>query len=556
MNMRKSAAIAAFLMVAAALSACSPDRGSDSGDGGADGTKEEASGNMTPAGTFPIVKEKETIKVLVAGNNLIEDFNTNAFTKWAEEQTNIHIEWDVAPAASLSEKLNLVLASGDYPDVIMNFGISPTQQLIYGQQGVFLPLNDLIEKYGVETKKLFERYPEIKRAISAPDGKIYALPRINENYHDLMNQKMWIYTPWLDKLGLKMPTTTDEFLEVLRAFKTRDPNGNGKADEIPLGGAKEASHQMIRFLMNAFIFNNETTANRMLFTEDGKIDVNYNKPEWRQGLEYMNKLYAEGLIAPESFTQDRSQLKQMAEKEVPILGAATANIIQDMTNIAGKWGRWKEYKTVPPLKGPGGLQITPYNAYPFARGVFVITNKARNPEAALRWADAMYREDFTLRSVHGVPGVDWDQAAPGEIGVNGEPAKWKKLTPFGVVQNQHWYQSTTTLQDIALRGSLYTDPDKDAEGMLWEETRKNYDPYKAKPEDIVPPLFFTEQQATELADLEKTINDYVGQMTVRFITGHAEIGKQWDTYVSTLDNMGLKRMLQIYNDAYVAQYKK
>ncbi|TDF97481.1 ABC transporter substrate-binding protein [Paenibacillus piri] len=547
-----SKGLAILLTAGIGLTGCTS---ADGQDGASADSGSQPAADATAPGSFPIVKDKVTLKVLVTGNSLIEDMNTNAFTKWLEEKTNVHIEWEVAPASNPNEKLNLVLASGDYPDVIMNFGISPTQQLIYGQQGVFMPLNELIEKYGVETKKLFERYPNIKKAISAPDGKIYSLPRINENYHDLMNQKMWIYTPWLDKLGLKMPTTTEEFYQVLKAFKTQDPNGNGIADEIPLAGAKEKAHQPIRFLMNAFQLDNETTSNRLIF-KDGKIDVAYNKPGWKEGVAYMHKLYAEGLIAPEIYTQDRAQLKQMTEKQDAIVGTATANIIQDMTNIAGKLNRWKDYKTVPPLKGPNGLQITPYNPYPFATGVFVITRNCKNPEIALRWADAMYNEEFTLRSVHGEPGVDWDKAAPGEIGVNGKPAKWKKLMPFGIVQNKHWYQSTTTLQDLELRGSLYADPNIDAEKTLWDETLKNYDSYKAKVEDMVPPIFFTEQQASELADLEKTVNDYVEQMTTRFVTGNVSIDSQWDVYVKTLENMNLKRMLEIYNEAYTQQYKK
>ncbi len=80
-----------------------------------------------------------------------------------------------------------------------------------------------------------------KDLITAPDGNIYALPQVNECYHCMYQQRMWIYKPWLDKLGLKMPTTTDEFYEVLKAFKTKDPNGNGKADEIPLSGSIQAS---------------------------------------------------------------------------------------------------------------------------------------------------------------------------------------------------------------------------------------------------------------------------------------------------------------------------
>src|SRR5690606_29174263 len=110
---------------------------------------------------------------------LIEDFETNEFTKWFEEKTNVHIDWEIAPAKNGKEKLNLVMTSGDYPDVILNMNVTPTEQLIYGQQGIYLALNDYIEKYGTETKKMFSNFPKIKKAITAPGGKIYALPRIN-----------------------------------------------------------------------------------------------------------------------------------------------------------------------------------------------------------------------------------------------------------------------------------------------------------------------------------------------------------------------------------------
>ena len=112
------------------------------------------------------------------------------------KKTNVHIEWEVVPEQSIQEKLNLVLASEDYPDVIMGLNISPAQ-MIYGSQGAFLPLNDLIEKQGTNTKKIFQDNPEIESAITALDGNIYALPEVNECYHCSMSQKMWIYEPWL-----------------------------------------------------------------------------------------------------------------------------------------------------------------------------------------------------------------------------------------------------------------------------------------------------------------------------------------------------------------------
>lgn len=122
---------------------------------GADPDQERAAEQieLTEPGTYPLVKEKTTLKVMVRGNPLVENFETNEFTKWYEEKTNVHIEWEIVPEQSMQEKLNLVLASEDYPDVILGLNISPAQQMIYGSQGAFLPLNDLIEKQGTQTKK-------------------------------------------------------------------------------------------------------------------------------------------------------------------------------------------------------------------------------------------------------------------------------------------------------------------------------------------------------------------------------------------------------------------
>src|SRR5699024_315051 len=139
--------------------------------------------------------------------------------------------------------------------------------------------------------KMFEELPHVKEAITAPDGNIYALPQVNECYHCSYSQKLWIYQPWLDELGLEMPTTTDEFYEVLKAFKEDDPNGNGKADEIPLAGANSGAYVKIdQFLMNSFIYNNYFNNAQHLYVDHGNIEAAFNKPEWKDGLEYLNML--------------------------------------------------------------------------------------------------------------------------------------------------------------------------------------------------------------------------------------------------------------------------
>ncbi len=510
-------------------------------------------GNVTAAGELPITKEKTTIRIMTHANSLVEDFATNEFTKYLEEKTNIHIEWDILPEKSASEKLNLVLASGEQlPDVIMTMGISLAQQMIFGAQGLFRPLNGLIDQYGVETKKMFEQMPYVKDTITAPDGNIYAMPAPNEGFHAMFMQKMWIYKPWLDKLHLAMPTTTEEFYNVLKAFKTQDPNGNGKADEIPFSGSPTGYvTQVQNFLMNSFTY----APLSWLAADNGKIEVPYNKPEWKEGLKYLHRLYADGLMDPQALTQDGNQLKQLGENPgVPILGAVSTLHMGEFTQFFGESGRWKDYVAVPPLKGPGGVQVTPYDPYGVLNtGAYVITKDAKNPEAAFRLLDFMYNTETTLRSSYGRPGDEWDWAKEGELGINGEKAIWKPLKSWGNVQNVHWSLSGPIFNPSSLRLAQVDDPANPLEKMLYTETKEKYDPYKAGLDRIVPPLYLSNEDSAEIADLQLTLHNRVNEMLVRSINGDVDIDKEWDSYVKSLDDMNLGHYLELYQKAYDAK---
>src|SRR5699024_6276735 len=309
---------------------------------------------LTEPGEFPIVEEEVTLDVLIPSNSFVENFETNEFTKWYEEKTGVKINWEVVPEEGVEEQLNLILTSGDYPDVIMNMPVSPAQLRVYGEKGIFLSLNELIDKYGVQTKKMFEEMPIIEDSITTPEGDIYALPQVNECYHCTMPEKMWINKPWLDELGLDMPTTTDEFYEVMKAFKDEDPNGNGEADEIPLAGMKNSWREKITgFLMTPFIYSD-------IHEVGGEIIVPWDKPEWKEGLTYLNKMYEDGLIYEGSFTQDAEQFKKIGENpDESILGAASAATLLYFVSVedTSEDSRMLDYEAVPPLEGPEGNRL-------------------------------------------------------------------------------------------------------------------------------------------------------------------------------------------------------
>lgn len=537
-------------MLGSILSACS----SGGNDAQSSDTSNSNAVTVSEAGQFPIVDEKITLRVMTGANSAVEDFDTNEFTKYFEDLTNIHVEWEIVPASSVTEKLNLALASGDLPDVIMTMNVTPEQQALYGEQGVLLPLNDYIEKYGVNTKKMFEESPLVESTITSADGNIYALPAPNECYHCSMRQKLWIYEPWLEKLNLEMPTTTEEFYEVLKAFKTQDPNGNGIADEIPFSGAPQVNQtstlttSVENFLMNSFTYAPYT---RLYVNDQDKVDVPFTKDGWKEGLIYLNRLYSEGLMDPQAVTRDAAQLVQLGENpDVPILGAASGPNQSALTQLNGSSGRWLEYTAVAPLKGPEGVQVTQYDPYQVAPGQFVITNKATNPEAAFRFADALYDQEITLRSTIGEPDVDWRWAEEGEIGLNGEQAVYMDMSKFGVTQNKHWSQTGIAYRPNSLRLGLVANPDNPLDSILYNETKEKYEPYRVDVETVLPPINFTVDQSAEIADLSKTIYDYTNEMMARFIIGDADINTEWDQYLATLDSMNLSRYLEIYQDAY------
>ena len=216
----------------------------------------------------------------------ISDYNPNAYTQWLEETTGVDLEIETVAMPDRVTKLNLVLANGDLPDILLGFDPSSSLIAQMGAEGVFLPLNDLIAQYGDETKRVFETdRPQLLPLITSSDGNIYGLPNVNECFHCFLSQKMWVYKPWLDQLGLALPTTTDEFEQMLIAFRDQDPNGNGIADEVPMSGSVDGLggwHKSVeQYLMNSFVFYDRIQHDRLLLI-DGKIEAAYAQPGYRE----------------------------------------------------------------------------------------------------------------------------------------------------------------------------------------------------------------------------------------------------------------------------------
>jgi putative aldouronate transport system substrate-binding protein len=522
---------------------------------------------------MPITKEKVTLKIFAPQIPEIQDISANWFTKWYEDKSNVHVDWLLAPSESsaLRQKLNLVIAAGDLPDVFMNARIDANLETRYGvDEKLFMPLNDLIDKDMPNFKAYLAQNPGVRGMITAIDGKIYGLPNVNECYHCGLSQKMWINKDWLDKLHLKVPTTTEEFYQVMKAFKEKDPNGNGKKDEIPLMGCIDSWQSYAdSFLMCSFALDTgmqyafgSIELRTFLDAKTGRVKCLYDQPGYRDGLKYLSRLYSEGLIYSGSFTQKQDQFKQIISGTPEVVGAFPNGASCVVIDPVAQNELYRHFVAIAPLKGPTGLRQSPY----YYDGVatvnrFVITTACKHPEVAARWADAMYSCEIQQYRAWGEKGKAWDWAKKGELGLDGKPAMWTNFVPYSTEpQNLNWQQQGIEFQTALNRFGQTTKQGVDpytAEGletMLLNTTRDLYEPWAGKTQVIVPPLKYTTAESDDLQTILVELNRYAVDRKMAFIMGSASIEKDWDGYVKKLNELGLDKFLAIQQKAYDRQY--
>ncbi len=523
--------LSCILAITCLLSGCG-------GDGKKQGTVE-----VSEPGVLPLTEKKTELTVFVPKQANIENFETNEFTKWYEEQTNVKINWEVA-SGDPTQALNLKLASGDLPDIIYGFGFSKAQQLLYGQQGVFQDISDEIEEHGFYIKNMFESRPDIKEDLDV-NGAIYGLPRVEESPYAVYPGCVWVYKPWIEKLGGELPTTTDEFYEFLVKIKNTDLNENGKNDEIPFAArGVTGTEGLERFLMNAFV----STADARISVIDGKVFFCADKEEYREGLRYMNKLYKEGLIYEDSFVVDRTRLTSIGEDKTPILACGTGLWAGMFTIYGSESWRIADYVSLAPLEGPNGFRQSVQRDTDYGSNVqFVVTNACENPDLAVKWVDWFYNEENRVKA-HNKAG--FRPAKEGEIGIDGQPALWAQepvppnTTGVTTVQNTAWNNFGVFYKP--LETDLRTANLEEGPRRVSENRYEAFMQHKECGVDVMlsDPLM-NEEDAALYADYSVTIQNLIDTAFVEFVTGTRSIENDWDAYIKSLKNAGLDDYLKL-----------
>jgi putative aldouronate transport system substrate-binding protein len=501
------------------------------------------------------------------------DLNTNSFTLLLEEKFDVDIDFETTGygSAEANEARQISLAGGDLPEAYMLVPwasqFSKAELLRYSDQGVIVPLTDLIDEHAPNIAAALEEEPAFRELATAPDGNIWGLPQWNDCFHCSYPYKFWINTEWLDNLGLEVPTTPDEFFDVMMAFKTQDPNGNGEADEIPITGSAQWS--IVPYIMNAFISNSfNTGANSngqpvSLGLDGNTVQMQTMQDGWREGLKFLNELWAAELIDPAAFSQGDDAMQATGNSvEGIFLGGATVIHPGLFVSFAppNPDSRENQYDAIPPLNGAEG-QVATYQLPSAPGATFVITKEADEVEqqVIMEIMDYIFSPEGHLRAQMGEEGIGWRAPEEGEIALD------QSLEPSFVDlpldeeneadYNGNWGPMAQVFDTETWRNSQVQPLDiytiEGAERRFFEATEL----YEGLESDALFPywnLWVSNEEASELSTLTTNIESNVATATAEFVTGVRDPNSDgdWQAYLEGLAGLGVDRYLEIWQNAY------
>ena len=575
------------IMATSMLTACgggksdggSADSGSSEGGSTAGATEltpeeQEAvdAGIIQLDGTLLIIKDQKafeekygkiTMLLVNSPDRVVEPAELEACKQW-EEATGVAFDWQKIPLDGAQEKINLLLAGGDdLPDVFWNFGDGKSGNITvqYANQEVFLPTEQLVADYMPNLKAFLDENPQYQMEITAPDGHTYGFPYVEEMYGLVLTPGPFVINKtWLDKVGKDVPTTVDEWVDCLKAFRDGgDLNGNGVDDEIPMAtwfGATDTfgSYNLFYRFTGAFGCADSYCGGNQyadhLRIVDGKVQFTAMDEAFGKTAEFFNMLYNEGLIWNGSFEADESaSFKQSLIKEdVARIGSFGVWGDQEITNLDVH----DEYVAVPRLEGEAGKTgfAVNYSQLQDSSNT-AITTTCKFPHVVARFVDYLvsdpvisvtgnwgpynYAEDENgiirtpLDEDGNYVGANPDYSNFGDARVNSTPCRGSFIV------KDEYYEKYCGYAFDAVK--------------LLEMQRENGKEDILAEYETIPRVQMTQEELQRLAQIQPPVSDIVDRYINTWVTtGFSQ--ESWDAYISELEGAGVNDIVNIYQTAY------
>ncbi|MEN6314822.1 MAG: hypothetical protein ABFD25_11290 [Clostridiaceae bacterium] len=466
--------------------------------------------------------EPVKVKVFMPGTRK-EDANTDLIKEQIKKDTGVECELLLTTNDSWEQKFTLLYSSGEKMDVMT---LTPLVYDTYAAQGAFKDISGQYKDYPNLIKYLPEKAWERVKA----DNKVLGVPKVNTEG----KYCLWIRQDWLDKLGLKVPATLDEFYNVMEAFTKQDPDGNKKDDTVGYT------------FVNLQPFYGAFGVQPGMYTLEGeKVSTNSISENYKKSLQYINKLYANGYMDQESFILKTEKLAQKCISNS--VGAFTAWWSQEYV----LYNQYKvneqnpnaKFTILEPPVGPEGK--SGMNAQDYLEKVLAIHKDSEVTEAALKLLDYMLSDNGWRTTNYGVKDLHWQMTGD-------------KVTYIGSMVGKDVKGAEINNTNISVY-MMFNREDLYSERFIGDTTFTNaqkngYE--KATFSPLISDLFVglrTDEKNEFAADVTK----YEEEMRMKFILGE-ESFDNWSKYVDKWKSVGGEKvrqsLLKVYNQKYGKSY--
>jgi putative aldouronate transport system substrate-binding protein len=506
-----------------------------------------ASGSPQPI-ELPIVKQPLTLTFFrsldakVASS--MKSQEEQAAYRELEKRTGIKVRFLHPPVGQDREQFNLMIASGDLPDMIF----WSWQTLPAGPAGpladkVIIPLNDPIAKYGPNLSRIYADNPEAKRQAMLDDGTKFAFPFLQLDDF-LRAGGPIIRKDWLDKLGLANPKTVDDWYAMLKAFKSRDPNGNGKPDELPLVAMKGNALESITS------FTAPWGVIQGFYQDKGVVKFGPVEKGFADYLAVMNKWYAEGLLDADFPATDAKSF------DAKVTGGRGGAYIGRINNTFGRYLTLVRPKdpafSLTGASWPVGPAGRPFNIradmVAIAKGDgAAITTKNKSVRESTQWLDYHYSPEGHMLMNFGIEGESYkmDKGYP----------RYSDLimkNPQGLAV----IDAIARYSPAAFSGSMIQDRRYFEQTLSFPEQQSTIEIWAAGGDIslLLPPITPTIEESKKITAVMNDVNTYVAEMSVKFIMGAEPLARVPD-FVANLKKMGVDDITKV-QQAALDRYNK
>jgi putative aldouronate transport system substrate-binding protein len=530
-----------ILAFSAFLAACS--------NSGNNGTKPNSKSSDKDF-ALPVQPGSITLRVAVPDNYIETHSYTQNLPVWqeVEKNTGVKIQWEVTGRDNYDEVMNVKLAAAaDLPDIFkLPENLSPVKAQ---NDGLLLPLNDLINNYAPNLKKYFDERPEIYNRIKSPDGENYVIPNVVSAFSFTDPYVLFVRQDWLDELKLDKPTNLDEWYKMLKAFQDNDMNSNGEKDEVFLPNFKLEG--LLYLAGSAYDMHQFFSEYGFYPDENGNVVYEYIDPRMEDMLKWLNKLYSEGLINPTFLTDGSQAIREKVSNN--IAGASVRSMANTLVyaQLARDGGDPDAFyvPVLPPAEN--GYKGTYYQYGPID-GYHGIAADTKHPEAAIQWIDYIYASEEGNRLMNfGIEGSTYEMV-DGKPQLNdfvlknpdGDP-------PYTVLRKLGAFPNTPLLQDSEGFSSLLP------QQVLASGPKELVEASEMLRDFLVPNTVFTLPTAEEseiISNIMPDVTTYVEETLANWITGQEPIDFQ--KYVSTVKSMGIDEVIRVHqamHDRYVGK---